>query len=97
MISCSEKNGAVDFSVRLQPRASKNEIVGEYDGALKIRIAAPPVENAANKACIEFLAKTFGIAKSQVEILSGDTSRNKLIRIYGIDKTTLLAKFYSKS
>jgi len=92
MIFCSEKNGALDFSVRLQPRASKNQIVGEYDGALKIRIAAPPVDNAANKACIEFLAKIFGVAKSQVEILSGETSRNKLIRIHGIDKNALLAK-----
>lgn len=65
----------------LQPRASKDEIVGEHDGALKIRVKAPPVDGAANKQLVKFLAKQFGVAKSDVIIESGETSRRKRVRI----------------
>ena len=75
MIRFVEKEGNLIFTVRVVPRASKSEIVGEHDGALKVRIASPPVDGAANEELIKFLSKTFGVAKSAVEILSGQTSK----------------------
>ena len=81
MINYTEKNGAVIFNVRVVPRASKSEIVGAYDGALKVRIASPPVDGAANAELIKLLSKTFGVSKSEVEILAGQTSKTKQIKI----------------
>ena len=69
------------FNVRVVPRASKSEIVGAHDGALKIRIASPPVDGAANAELIKVLSKTFDVSKSEVEILSGQTSKTKQIKI----------------
>lgn len=77
----TELNGAVIFSVRVVPRASKSEVVGEIEGALKIRIAAPPIDNQANVELVKVLAKFFGVSKSRVEIVSGETSRTKQIKI----------------
>ena len=74
------------LSLRIQPRASKNEVVVQADGSLKIRLTAPPVDGAANEALVAFLAKTIGVPKSQVEIVSGETSREKRIRINGMDE-----------
>ncbi len=74
---------AVTLSIRIQPRASKNELVRREDGGLKIRLTAPPVDGAANEALIRFLADTLSISKSQVEIISGHTSRDKIVRIHG--------------
>jgi len=79
-----EENGAVTFPVRLIPRSSKSEVVGEHDGALKIRISAPPVDGAANGELIRVLAKHFGVAKSSVEIVAGHTSKTKRIRINSV-------------
>ena len=79
----------VILRVRVQPRASRCEITdvkGEY---LKVRVNAPPVEGAANRACRDYLAKQFGIAKGSVEILSGEKSREKRILLKGIDKDTI--------
>ncbi len=81
MINFTEKNNEIIFSARIIPRASKSEIVGEHDHALKVRIAAPPVDGAANAELIKLLAKTFGVSKSQVEILGGQTSKIKQIKI----------------
>jgi uncharacterized protein len=74
----------VTLSVRIQPRASKNEIVALAGGGLKIRLTAPPVDGAANEALVKFLADTLSIPKSHVEIVSGHTSREKIVRIHGI-------------
>ena len=63
----------------MQPRSAKNTIVGLHDDALKLKLTAAPVDNAANKMCVKFLAKTLGVSKSQVEIISGHTSRTKQI------------------
>ena len=71
------------FRVRVQPGASKNEIVGVQQDALKIKISAPPVQGKANKVLIQFLAKQLGVKRSQVEILSGHTSRIKTIHVIG--------------
>lgn len=65
----------------LQPGASRNEFAGEHDGALRIRIAAPPVDGKANQALIQFLAKAFAVPKSRVQIELGQSSRRKRIRI----------------
>jgi uncharacterized protein (TIGR00251 family) len=79
------EEGGVTLGVRIQPRASKNSMVRLEDGTLKIRLTAPPVDGAANEALVAFLAHTFGVARSQVEILSGHTARQKVVRITGID------------
>ena len=67
----------VVVSVYVQPRSSKNAVVGIYGEAIKIKLKAPPVDGAANKMCAAFVAKTLGLPKSAVEILSGHTSRAK--------------------
>ncbi len=69
------------ITVRVVPRASKSEVVGEIDGVLKVRISAPPVDGAANAELIKLLAKHFGVSKSSVEIVSGSTSKTKILRI----------------
>lgn len=84
MLEIQERNGAVVFSVRVQPRASKDEIAGEIGGALKVRLQAPAVEGRANEALIEFLAQLLKTPKSAVRILSGDRSRTKRIEIGGV-------------
>ena len=66
---------------RLQPRASADELVGEMDGSLKVRITAPPIDGKANGHLISFLAKTFGVSKSKVTIEKGELGRTKRIRI----------------
>ena len=67
--------------MRVVPRASRTELAGAHDGALKIRVAAPPVDGAANAEIIKFLAKTLGVAKSSVEIAGGLTAKTKLIKV----------------
>jgi uncharacterized protein len=84
LINFTEKNGAIVFNVRVVPRASKSEIVGELNGALKVRIASPPVDGAANAELIKLLAKTFGVSKSEVEIIGGQTSKSKQIKLNGV-------------
>jgi uncharacterized protein (TIGR00251 family) len=82
--------GTVSFPVRVQPRASKDEIAGVIGGALKVRLQAPAVENRANEALVEFLAHLLKTPKSAVRILSGDRSRTKRIEIRGITKQQVL-------
>jgi len=81
VIQCSEDNRGLTFAVRVVPRASRSELVGEQRGALRVRIAAPPVEGAANKELIKLLSKSFRLPKNAVQIISGLTSRNKIVRI----------------
>ena len=69
------------FNIRVQPRASRNRVVGRYGDALKITLTAPPVDNAANKACTAFLADVLGVAKSAVAIVAGHTGRNKQVLV----------------
>jgi len=78
------RNG-VRIEVWIQPRASRDEIVGPQGEVLKIRLKAPPVEGKANQALIRFLARVFGIPKRRIEILSGLTSRRKSIYISGVE------------
>ena len=78
--------------VKIVPGSSKNKIIGVYNDSLKITITAPPVEGKANKKCIAYLAKHFDVAKSKIEIISGQTSKNKLIKIYDISQKEFLNK-----
>jgi len=82
----------VKIKVKIVPGSSKNKIIGAYNNALKISIAAPPVEGKANKKCIAYLAKYFDVAKSKIEIISGQTGKNKLIKIYDISQEEFLDK-----
>jgi len=77
------------FDVRIVPRASRSTIVGLINGVLKIRIAAPPVDGAANEELVKLLAKAFQIRRSSVQILSGATSRTKRIRITGASQAAI--------
>ena len=69
------------FEVRVQPRASKNEIAGIREGVVRVRLQAPPVEGAANEALVRFLADELGISSRQVRIVSGFGSRNKVVEV----------------
>ena len=89
LINCIEKEGAVIFTVRVVPRASRSEIVGEHDGNLKVRISSPLVDGAANSELVRLLAKSFGVAKTAIEIVSGQTSKTKQIRIIGVSAAQL--------
>ena len=79
-----EDADGVTLSLVIQPRAGKTAVVGEHGDALKVRIAAPPVDGAANAMLTEFLAKTLGVAKAAITIRSGETGRRKVLRIEGV-------------
>ena len=74
--------------VRVQPRASKDALGGEREGALVVRLTAPPVEGAANEALVRFLGKTLGVAPSAVRVVSGASGRNKVVSVAGLDAAT---------
>lgn len=76
-----EEKGSVVFKVFVLPKSSRNMVSGVHDGALKLKLTAAPVENAANKLCIAYLSKSLDLPKSSMEIASGHTGRNKQIRI----------------
>ena len=75
---------AVRLRIRVQPRASANQIVGQHGDALRVRLTAPPVDGAANVALVELLAKTFGIPKQGVTIVAGASSRTKVVELAGV-------------
>ena len=83
-LKAHSERGSVSFAVRVQPRASKNEVAGLMDGALKIRLQAPAVEDRANEALCEFLAEILKRPKSAVRILAGDRSRTKRVEVFGV-------------
>ncbi len=91
MLEVQEREGAVIFSLRVQPRASKDEIAGELGGALKVRLRAPAVEDRANEALVEFLADLLKRPKSAVRILSGERSHTKRVEIHGVTREQILA------
>lgn len=79
-----ETQGGVSFAVKVHPRAKKNAITGEIGDALKISLTAPPSEGRANQACIAFLADLLNVPRTSITITSGQSSRNKMIRIVGV-------------
>jgi uncharacterized protein (TIGR00251 family) len=80
-----ETDAGLVLRVRVQPRASKDALSGEREGALVVRLTAPPVEGAANKALARFLGKALGVAPSAVRVVSGATGRNKTVSVAGLD------------
>lgn len=84
MIPLRETAAGVSFSVRVQPRANRTAIAGMKGDAVKVALAAPPVEGKANHALIRFFAELFGVGRSAVEILSGESGRNKVVRVSGV-------------
>ena len=83
MIRYRESDGHITFDVRVVPRASKTAAAGEHDGALKVRVAAPPVEGAANEELLRFLALSLGVPLRSVEIVAGHASKSKRVRVTG--------------
>ncbi len=80
----ADKDGTVSFTVRVQPRASRDEIVGEYLDGLKIRLTAPPIDDRANEALCKLLATRLKVPLAAVRIASGERSRIKRVEVLGV-------------
>jgi uncharacterized protein len=83
-VQITEKDGTVSFAVRVQPRASRDEIVGEYLDGLKIRLTAPPIDDRANEALCKLLATRLKVPSAAVRIASGERSRTKRVEVLGV-------------
>jgi uncharacterized protein (TIGR00251 family) len=85
---------SVRITVRLQPRASRDEVLGwNEEGALRVRVKAPPVDGTANAALIVLLAKQLGVSKGKVTLITGATARNKIVEVEGVSRETLNERF----
>jgi uncharacterized protein (TIGR00251 family) len=84
-VNITAGSGFVTFAVRATPRAKQNKLGGVAGDALKVYVTAPPEDGRANEAVIEVLADALGIKRRQVEIISGPTNRNKVVRVAGVD------------
>jgi hypothetical protein len=84
MIPIRDAADGATFAVKVHPRAKKNGITGEVGDALKVSLTTPPIEGRANEACVEFFAKLLKVPRSSVTIASGQSSRNKVIRVAGV-------------
>jgi uncharacterized protein (TIGR00251 family) len=80
----TERGDAIEFAVRVVPRSSRSEIAGLYEGAVKVRLTAPPVDGAANIELIKLFAKKLGVSRSAIEIAAGETSKTKRLRVTGV-------------
>ncbi len=96
MINFTEKDGAIFFNVKVVPRSSKSEMVGKLDGALKIKLKSPPIDGAANAELVKLLSKTFGVSKSEIEIVGGQTSKLKQIKISNLESEKFLKVLQAK-
>ena len=94
MLEIQEREGAAIFPVRVQPRASRDEIAGDIGGVLKVRLRAPAVDDRANEALIEFLAQLLKTPRSAVRILTGERSRMKRIEIRGVTQQQIQALLF---
>lgn len=97
MIDITDNNGSVILTVRVVPRASKSGIVGEHDGALKVRIASPPVDGAANTELVKLLAKRFSISTSNIGIVSGQSAKTKRVRLTGATAAEIASVLKAKT
>ncbi len=84
-------DGRITLTLHIQPGAKKTEFAGLHGDALKIRLAAPPVDGKANDALVKFIAETLGLAKSAVVLKSGQTSRRKVLEVTGAAPTVIAA------
>jgi len=85
----------VTVKIYVAPRSSANKVVGVHNGAIKVALTAPPVDGAANKGLIEFLAKALGVPKGGVHIIAGETSRHKVVAVAGVGAEATLKKLAS--
>ena len=97
LLELTAREGRVVLTVRVQPRASKDEIAGVMDGALKVRLTAPALEDRANEALCEYLASLLKRPKSAVRILSGERSRLKRIEVHGVTEQEIRALLRSEA
>jgi len=92
MVNITQRKGAAAFTVRVVPRASRNEIAGIQEDMIRIRLTAPPVEGAANKALVKFLANALGVSKRDIEIVTGHSGRQKVVSVHGLSPQDLKAR-----
>ncbi|MBN1365828.1 MAG: YggU family protein [Syntrophaceae bacterium] len=92
IVNLKESKKGLTFDIQVTPNASRAGIAGEQDGALKLKVAAPPVEGAANDACIKLLASELKLKKSQMEIFSGSKSRKKTVMVKNLSRAELEKK-----
>ncbi len=90
-----ETTGGSLLSVRVIPRARRSEITGTRGDAVVVRLAAPPVDGAANAALVEFLAERFGIPRTRVTIVAGERSRDKMVRLDGVTAASVTSLVFS--
>jgi uncharacterized protein (TIGR00251 family) len=90
VLDLNETDNAVTIKLRVQPRALRTEIVGQHAGAIRLRVAAPPVDGKANEECRRFLAKLLKVGATSIEIISGDSSRDKVIRVSNVSAERVL-------
>lgn len=95
-VRVTSSGDGVVFTVHVQPRASRCEICGPKEGELRLRLTSPPVDDAANRQCVELIAKALGVAKSKVSIRSGAKSRHKVVAVEGVGEEELLPLFKIK-
>ena len=91
MIEISERDGSIAFAVRVTPRASRDAVEGEYQGALKVRLTAPPVQDHANDALRRLLSARLNVPVSAVRIVGGEKSCNKQIAIAGVTRAQVIS------
>jgi hypothetical protein len=91
MLRLTESDGSVTFDVRVVPRASRTEAAGEHGGALRVRVAAPPVGGAANDELARFVAKSLGVPARDVEVVGGLASKSKRVRVRGASRAAVEA------
>jgi uncharacterized protein len=89
LIDHSVKDGRLVFKVQVVPRSSRSEVAGEHNGSLRMRVASPPVDGAANKELVRVLAKAFNVSRSAVSIVSGHNSRLKQVSVEGVSSSAL--------
>lgn len=92
MLRVTEVENGIRFEVKVQPRSSQNQITGEVEGVMKVRLNSPPVDGKANQALINLLSKIFAVPKKNITIIRGETNTSKLIQICGIDRETFLKR-----
>lgn len=89
-LTVRDGGGGVRFAVRVQPRASRSEIVGVHGDAMRVRLSAPPVDGAANEALVELIAELLGVGRRAVRIVSGASSRSKVVEVEGVTAEAVL-------
>ena len=92
----SDRPGGCSIRLRVVPRAPRTAIAGERDGALLVRLSAPPVEGEANAALIAFLAKVLGLPRRDLRLASGERSRDKRVEVDGLDAATAARRLAPK-